>query len=201
MMRFGWMVAAILSLFVFATTAQARVNVRVNLSSQTMHVSNEAGESYVWPVSSGRMGYSTPRGVYKPQRLARMHYSRKYQMSPMPYSIFFRGGYAIHGTSAVGKLGQVASHGCIRLAPANAAKLFAMVQREGATIAIDGTSPFKTQYAKTGAKKKQFAKAKAGKMKLAKIKAKRSYDLPMAYAPGHHGGSLKTWVTQPNAWR
>ena len=47
------------------------------------------------------------------------------------HSIFFLGGYAIHGTNAVGKLGRPVSHGCVRLAPGNAAKLFAMVQKYG----------------------------------------------------------------------
>lgn len=43
----------------------------------------------------------------------------------------------------VGRLGRVDSHGCIRLAPANARVLFEMVARQrGATrIVIEGTSP------------------------------------------------------------
>jgi hypothetical protein len=77
-----------------------------------------------------------------------MHYSRKYHMSPMPHSIFFRGGYAIHGTYAVGALGRPASHGCVRLAPGNAAKLFAMVQKEGARISISGSPAGNTMIAK-----------------------------------------------------
>ena len=53
----------------------------------------------------GPLRLSTPRGSYAPTGLQRMHYSKKYHMSPMPYSIFFRGGYAIHGTYATGALG------------------------------------------------------------------------------------------------
>jgi lipoprotein-anchoring transpeptidase ErfK/SrfK len=49
----------------------------------------------------------------------------------MPYAVYFRGGYAIHATGAVGRLGRPASHGCVRLAPGNAAKLFSMVQQYG----------------------------------------------------------------------
>ncbi|MCZ8314124.1 L,D-transpeptidase [Phreatobacter sp.] len=58
-------------------------------------------------------------------------------------AIFFRGGYAIHGTNMVGRLGQVDSHGCIRLAPGNARTLFEMVARQrGSTrIVIEGASP------------------------------------------------------------
>ncbi|MCX7900356.1 MAG: L,D-transpeptidase, partial [Methylocystis sp.] len=55
-----------------------------------------------------------------------------------PYSIFFRGGYAIHGTYATAQLGTPASHGCVRLSPAHAKMLYEMVQREGASISING---------------------------------------------------------------
>ena len=60
-----------------------------------------------------------------------MHYSRKYDNSPMPNSIFSPGGFVIHGTGYVKSLGRPASHGCIRLAPANALKLYNLVQKHG----------------------------------------------------------------------
>jgi hypothetical protein len=141
--------AAIMVLLTISGPAGAAVNVQINLSSQTMRVTSGNGESRVWAISSGRRGYVTPRGVYRVQHMARMHYSRKYDNAPMPHSIFFRGGYAIHGTNAVGALGRPASHGCIRLAPGNAAKLFAMVRQEGgARIAIGGSPPPSSQLAK-----------------------------------------------------
>jgi hypothetical protein len=80
--------------------AQAGLTVSVDLSSQSLTVAENGAVTHRWPISSGRIGYRTPNGVYRPQRLARMHYSRKYGMSPMPHSIFFRGGYAIHGTGS-----------------------------------------------------------------------------------------------------
>jgi len=86
---------------------------------------------YRWPVSTARSGYVTPRGTYRPQRTARMWYSRKYHMSPMPYSVFYHGGYAIHGTNAVRRLGSPASHGCVRLRTANAATFYSMVKEVG----------------------------------------------------------------------
>jgi lipoprotein-anchoring transpeptidase ErfK/SrfK len=49
----------------------------------------------------------------------------------MPYSIFYDGHYAIHGTNQIGRLGRPASKGCVRLHPSDAAILFALVQREG----------------------------------------------------------------------
>ncbi|HEY0567984.1 MAG TPA: L,D-transpeptidase, partial [Xanthobacteraceae bacterium] len=68
-------------------------------------------------------------GVFRPQMLARSWFSRKYYSSPMPYSIFYHKGYAIHGTNYLSRLGGPASHGCVRLHPANAAVLFSLVQR------------------------------------------------------------------------
>ena len=92
--------AAVCSLLAFVHAAEARVRVRVDLASQTMHVSSAEGD-YVWPISSARSGFRTPRGTYGVQRMEAMHRSRKYHNSPMPHSIFFNGGYAIHGTYAV----------------------------------------------------------------------------------------------------
>ena len=86
---------------------------------------------YNWPVSTGRSGYGTPSGSFRPQSLVRRHFSRKYYNSPMPHSIFFYYGFAIHGTNDIARLGGPASHGCVRLHPSNAATLFALVQRNG----------------------------------------------------------------------
>jgi lipoprotein-anchoring transpeptidase ErfK/SrfK len=103
---------------------------KIDISSQTMTV-RYGPAVYEWSVSTARKGYVTPRGSYRPQRTARMWYSRKYHMSPMPYSVFFRGGYAIHGTGAVKYLGRPASHGCVRLHTANAAAFYSMVKQAG----------------------------------------------------------------------
>ena len=47
----------------------------------------------------------------------------------MPYSIFFYQGYALHGTTDIARLGRIGSHGCVRLHPDNAEKLFSIVQK------------------------------------------------------------------------
>jgi lipoprotein-anchoring transpeptidase ErfK/SrfK len=123
-----------------ATSLEAKVAVEIDLATQIMHV-RAGNATYAWPVSTARSGYATPRGRYRPTLLKRMHYSRKYHMSPMPHSIFFNGGYAIHGTAETGFLGRPASHGCVRLAPSHAARLFEMVAAEGAAISIVGAPP------------------------------------------------------------
>ena len=108
----------------------AMLEASIDVSSQTMTV--RYGMSiYRWTVSTARPGYFTPRGTYRPQRTAKMWYSKKYHMSPMPYSVFFHGGYAIHGTGAVRQLGRPASHGCVRLHTSNAATFYSMVREVG----------------------------------------------------------------------
>lgn len=156
----------VLALFGVAGMAHAGVNIRVDLSSQRMQVTTPDGQSFNWAISSGREGYRTIRGNFRPTRLERNWYSRKYG-GAMPNAIFFRGGFAIHGTSAVGALGRPASHGCVRLAPAHAARLFQLVRQHGVTttrIAINGVAP------DTGTR---FAKAKPAQQKVALAKKKR----------------------------
>ena len=110
----------------------ATLEARIDISDQTMHVYRNGRLLHRWPVSTGRKGYRTPTGSYRPQRMYKRYYSKKYDGAPMPYSIFFRGGYAIHGTGHIKGLGRPASHGCIRLHPDNAARLYSMVQQYGA---------------------------------------------------------------------
>jgi len=123
--------------------AQSGIVVTVDKSAQRLTVVVDGADRYQWPVSTGRWGYSTPNGSYRPQRLERKWFSRKYDMSPMPYSIFFDGGYAIHGSYEVSRLGRPASHGCIRLSPSNAAVLFALVKgrTDDTRIVVTGEAP------------------------------------------------------------
>lgn len=112
-----------------AGAAQAGIVITVDKTMQRLTVEVDGRTRYDWPVSTARWGYRTPNGTYRPERLERQWYSRKYDWSPMPYSIFFHGGYAIHGSNEISRLGRPASHGCIRLHPNNAKILFEMVQQ------------------------------------------------------------------------
>ncbi len=138
----GTLAAVFLGLALAATpfACEARVAVTIDLSSQTMTVDSSEG-SYSWPISSARAGYVTPTGHFGVEGMQPMHYSKKYDNSPMPHSIFFDGGFAIHGTYETRWLGHPASHGCVRLLPANAAILYRLVQEEGASITIVGEPP------------------------------------------------------------
>ncbi|WP_293865413.1 L,D-transpeptidase [uncultured Alsobacter sp.] len=193
-MRIWAVIAALFLVWVAgAAPAQAKVNISVDLAKQTMRVENGTGETYTWPISSARKGFVTPRGTYAPQRLATMHYSRKYHMSPMPHSIFFHAGWAIHGTNEARALGRPASHGCVRLSKENAAKLFAMVKAEGAVIRIDGTPPHGTMIASN-------AKAKSKAVKIASAKRKVG-PVALGYAPvGRSAPPLNVWAKDPAHW-
>jgi lipoprotein-anchoring transpeptidase ErfK/SrfK len=130
--RGGWLAASVLAAMLWTSAAQAGVVVQIDKSSQRMSVSVDGATRYNWPVSTGRNGYGTPSGTYHPQAMMRSYFSKKYYNAPMPHAIFFHYGFAIHGTNDISRLGGPASHGCVRLHPANAATLFSLVQRSGA---------------------------------------------------------------------
>ena len=97
--------AAFALLFASTLAAEASVVAKIDISSQTMSVYVNGALAHSWRVSTARRGYATPTGSYRPTSLQRMHYSSKYNNSPMPHSIFFRGGYAIHGTGYIKRQG------------------------------------------------------------------------------------------------
>jgi lipoprotein-anchoring transpeptidase ErfK/SrfK len=95
-------IAIVLVLGPFVSTANAKVMIYVDLDAQQMTVIKNNGETHVWKVSSGREGFETPTGLFNVQRLDVNHFSDEYDQSPMPYSIFFAQGLAIHGTNQGG---------------------------------------------------------------------------------------------------
>ncbi|MGO4439922.1 L,D-transpeptidase [Rhizobium sp. RAF56] len=104
---------------------------QVDIGTQTMTVSQDGIMKYRWKISTARRGYVTPTGSYRAKWLSRDHHSKKYDDAPMPYAVFFNGGYAVHGTYDVRRLGRPASHGCVRLLPQNAATFFSMTREAG----------------------------------------------------------------------
>jgi lipoprotein-anchoring transpeptidase ErfK/SrfK len=115
--------------------ADPSITATVSISEQrmTLKVVDKTGtaQTFVWKVSTGKTGFETPTGAYKPTRLSIDHRSKTYDDAPMPFAVFFTGGYAIHATDAVGRLGKPASHGCVRLAKGNAAMFFDLVDTYG----------------------------------------------------------------------
>jgi lipoprotein-anchoring transpeptidase ErfK/SrfK len=111
--------------------AAADLFISIDRANQRMTVFDDKAV-YMWPVSTGAPGYTTPAGSFRPLRMAVEHYSKEWDDAPMPHSIFFtKAGHAIHGTTHTGSLGAPASHGCVRLAPEHAAFLFNRVEAHG----------------------------------------------------------------------
>jgi hypothetical protein len=144
MRRVSVTVTIALTVVFAAGSAEAKLDLYVDKSSQRMSVVQDGSLLYVWPVSTGRDSFATPSGIYTPERLERSWFSKAYYNTPMPYAIFFHNGYAIHGSYDIARLGGPASHGCIRLHPQNAAMLFSIVEQEGpsnTTIVVGGDGP------------------------------------------------------------
>ena len=114
-----------------AMKSGGRLSITIDISTQQMIVADGGNTIYSFDVSTGRAGHATPTGHFHPIRMNQIWYSSKYENAPMPWSIFFHGGYAIHGTTDIRHLGHVASHGCVRLHPDNAKALFALVKQYG----------------------------------------------------------------------
>ena len=95
------------------STAGAAVLITIDKTKQKMTVFLDGAEKYDWPVSTGRAGYSTPSGIYTATSMNEVWYSKEWDNSPMPHSIFFmKDGHAIHGSYEVKTLGKPVSHGC-----------------------------------------------------------------------------------------
>jgi hypothetical protein len=139
------LLTAVLAFAFSADKASASLLISVDKNAQRMSVKVDGVERHNWPVSTGRAGHETPAGNFTPFRLEEDHYSREWDDAPMPHSVFFtKQGHAIHGSLQTKQLGSPASAGCVRLAPANAATLFAMVKEAGLNntkVSISGSEP------------------------------------------------------------
>ncbi len=150
---------------------------KVDISTQTMRVYENGLRIHTWKVSTGRRGYTTPPGSFKPYRMHKMWRSRKYDNAPMPYSVFYHGGFAIHGTKAVSRLGRPASHGCVRLSTPNAKTFYQLVRkhkRRFTRIQLAGSYPYKyAKKTKKVQKRKKLASKRKKTRKLSKWQRRR----------------------------
>jgi lipoprotein-anchoring transpeptidase ErfK/SrfK len=123
----------------------SKVLITVDKEAQQMTVWVDGIEQYRWPVSTGLRGYSTPSGNYSAMSMNEIWYSKQWDNAPMPHAIFFtKKGHAIHGSSEVKRLGTPASHGCVRISPANAKTLFSLVKEKGlknTEVVLTGVTP------------------------------------------------------------
>lgn len=112
--------------------SQCAVYVEIDKATQTASVYENGSLLTEFLVSTGKPGHETPRFNKRFESDARVYtryMSSKYpsksgwidpitkkDLGNMPYAVFIKGGFAIHGTvlSAYKKLGKKDSHGCIR---------------------------------------------------------------------------------------
>jgi hypothetical protein len=101
--------------------------IHVNLGEQTL-VAYEGDEPvFATLVSSGKPGHDTPTGLYQVQRkyLTKTMRGRDpkegiYHVEEVPWTTYYHGAYAIHGAYWHNTFGDVRSHGCTNVAPADA---------------------------------------------------------------------------------
>lgn len=115
--------------------------VQINKSKQTLYLYllGELKDSFKVSTGKGKK-YETPSMELHPLGPVLTKYtSKKFPggnysgLGNMPYAVFLKNGYAIHGTTPgnYSKLGATASHGCIRLHPDNAKIFNALVKTIG----------------------------------------------------------------------
>ena len=85
-------------------------------------------------VSTGKAGHSTPTGIFSILEKKRTHFSNIYDSAPMPFMQRLTwSGIALHASNSVPS--YPASHGCVRLPQAFAAKVYG-ITRTGDTVVV-----------------------------------------------------------------
>jgi hypothetical protein len=82
----------LLSCLCFASVlppAHAKLLIKVDQANQRMIVAVNGEQRFSWPVSTGKNGYNTPNGTFRPNRMEAEHFSDEYESAPMPHAIFF----------------------------------------------------------------------------------------------------------------
>ncbi len=139
-LRYVLLTGALFATLTAATTlggvsaSASTVKAVIDLSEQRMRVYVNGKQKYKWAVSTGTGKWPTRLGAFTPFGRERIHVSKKWNMT-LPHVVKFdqtaTGINAIHGTNRTNRLGRRASHGCVRLAPRNAAIFYNLVGQHG----------------------------------------------------------------------
>ncbi|NMG09813.1 L,D-transpeptidase [Brasilonema sp. UFV-L1] len=100
--------------------------IQIDLSEQRLIAWKGNTPVYRVIVSTGKKSTPTPTGVFQIQskhKVARMK-GEDYDISDVPHTMYYSGGYAIHGAYWHKRFGIPVSHGCVNLAPKRAKWLF-----------------------------------------------------------------------------
>jgi lipoprotein-anchoring transpeptidase ErfK/SrfK len=100
--------------------------IQVNLTQQKLIAWEGRKPVYAIVVSTGKKSTPTRTGVFQIQtkhKSTRMR-GRGYDVPKVPHTMYYSGGYAIHGAYWHRKFGTPVSHGCVNVAPNHAKWLF-----------------------------------------------------------------------------
>jgi len=90
-----------------------------------------------WLVRGGDRGYETRTGTFRVFRRDKDHVSSIYG-TPMPFSQFFSGGQAFHGSPFMMDPWQDHSHGCVNMYIEDARQLWSMTHNVNLNVHING---------------------------------------------------------------
>jgi len=101
--------------------------VHVDLAEQTLVAYEGAKPVYATVISSGKEGYEPPTGLFEVQQKyisttmnATDPIDGFYEVEEVPWTLYYHGGYALHGAYWHTDFGKVRSHGCTNIAPVDA---------------------------------------------------------------------------------
>jgi hypothetical protein len=105
--------------------------IHVDLSEQTLVAYEGDKPVYATVVSSGKEGYEPPTGLFEVQQKyisttmnAADPIDGFYEVEEVPWTLYYHGGYALHGAYWHTDFGKVRSHGCTNIAPVDARWLY-----------------------------------------------------------------------------
>jgi lipoprotein-anchoring transpeptidase ErfK/SrfK len=105
--------------------------IHVDLSEQTLVAYEGDKPVYATLISSGKEGYEPPTGLFEVQQKyisttmnATDPIDGFYEVEEVPWTLYYHGGYALHGAYWHTDFGKVRSHGCTNIAPVDARWLY-----------------------------------------------------------------------------
>ena len=91
-----------------------------------------------WLVRGGGYGTQTRTGSFTVQWRSKDHYSRQFGGAPMPYSQFFSGGQALHGSRLMMNPYEGHSHGCVNFWVEDARQLWNLTHDKRLNVHVYG---------------------------------------------------------------
>src|SRR6202048_2495977 len=115
---------------------QGPLIIAISIDQQKLRVYDANGFYAETPISTGMRGHSTPMGVFSIIQKHKLHHSNIYSNAPMPFMQRITwSGVAMHAGVVPG---YPASHGCIRMPMAFAAKMWSWTKMGARVVVTPG---------------------------------------------------------------